>query len=203
MNRVALAAFASGLAGALLGAMLGARAVRDDACVDAEASKADSDSHALVQRVAALEHALAAASANERSLAREPRAASALDGGLPSGQAPVLEATVVDLVGKTPRPTDGTRAPAAQRGEGDRYWAQELTMRLGLSPAQTERLRAIQLDLDRQLEHADTAAGDRRPAARRALQQSAEQQLRASLAPRQLAAYEALEPRLKLYPAAN
>ena len=76
-------------------------------------------------------------------------------------------------------------------------------MRLGLTPAQTERLRSIQAALQRELAGVEGMSADKRLAARRAVQQNAERQLRSSLAPRQLAAYEALDARLKLYAGAN
>ena len=205
VNRVALAAFASGLAGALLGATFGAWAVRNEPCVDSARGGEAKDDAGLARRVEALERALASVEPPVRVLptlaANDPNAA-ALDGADLVGAGPVLEATVVDLVGKPPSARDGSRPAERELAEGDRYWAQELTMQLGLTPAQTERSRAIRVDLDRQLARAESGAPEKRSAARRALQQAAEQQLRSLLAPRQLAAYEALDARLKLYPAA-
>jgi len=202
VNRVALAAFASGLAGALLGVGFGAWAVRNEPCAEARAQLGTADGADLARRVEALEQALANVEPRVRVLAAsEPSAV--LNGADVAGAGPVFEATVVDLVGKPQAARDTARTPAREREERDRYWAQELTMQLGLTPAQTERLRAIQAELQTELAATDGMSPDKRLAARRALQQNAERQLRSSLAPRQLAAYEALDARLKLYAGAN
>ena len=202
MNRVALAAFASGLAGALLGAVFGAWAVRNEPRAEAQLNLATTDGADLARRVGALELALASVEPRVRVLAANDASAT-LDGAEVAAAGPVLEATVVDLVGKPPVARDAARASAREREERDRYWAQELTMQLGLTPAQTERLRSIQAELQHELARTEGMSTDKRLAARRALQQNAERQLRSSLAPRQLAAYEAVDARLKLYAGAN
>ena len=200
MNRVALAAFASGLAGALLGAVFGAWAVRNEPRAEANTSPVDG-TH-LASRVEALERALANVEPRVRVLAAGAPD-SAVEGADVVAAGPIFEATVVDLVGKPQVAPDSARASARDREDRDRYWAQELTMQLGLTPAQTERLRSIQAELQHELAGTEGMSIDKRMAARRALQQGAERQLRSALAPRQLAAYEALDARLKLYAGAN
>lgn len=202
VNRVALAAFASGLAGALLGSVFGAWAVRNEPRADVALEPAATHAPDLVSRVEALELALANVEPRVRVLAESDP--SAVVGATDvDARGVVFEATVIDLVGKPQVARDPARTSAREREERDRFWAQELTMQLGLTPAQTERLRSIQAELQRELAGTEGMSADRRLAARRALQQGAEQQLRSSLAPRQLDAYEALDARLKLYAGAN
>lgn len=103
---------------------------------------------------------------------------------------------------------DAERAAAqeAQRRRRDKYWADELTMRLGLTPAQTERLNAIQAQLGKDLDgvRSETADGryvsrDSRRASRQAARQRADDQLRAIFTRQQVTAYEALDAKLQLY----
>jgi hypothetical protein len=79
-------------------------------------------------------------------------------------------------------------------------------MRLGLTPAQTDRLLTIQAQLANELEQERTAVPEgafmpreKRRADRQAIRRRAEDQLRGVLAPRQLSAYEQLDDKLKLY----
>lgn len=202
MNRVALAAFASGLAGALLGAVFGAWAVRNEPRAETTLDLATTDGAELARRVGALELTLAKFEPHVRVLAANDPSAAVRSPDVAAAE-PVFEATVVDLVGKPQAARDAARASAREREERDRYWAQELTMQLGLTPAQTERLRSVQAQLQHDLAGIEGLSADKRLAARRGLQQDAERQLRSALAPRQLDAYEALDARLKLYAGAN
>lgn len=198
---MALTAFASGLAGALLGAAFGAWAVRNEPVAAARLETAANGAE-LGRRVDALELALASVEPRVRMLdANAP--SSALDGVEVAAAGPVFEATVVELVGKPQLARETARASAPEGEERDRYWAQELTMQLGLTPAQTERLRSIQAELHHALAGTEGMSADKRLVVRRTLQQDAERQLRSALAPRQLAAYEAIEARLKLYAGAR
>ncbi|HTV18752.1 MAG TPA: hypothetical protein VMG12_08780, partial [Polyangiaceae bacterium] len=117
---------------------------------------------------------------------------------------PRFEAAVIDIVDRA----DAERAAAQdeQRRRRDKYWADELTMRLGLTPAQTERLNVIQAQLGKDLDavRSETPDGryisrDSRRAARQSARQRADDQLRAIFTRQQVAAYEALDGKLQLY----
>jgi hypothetical protein len=207
--RVVSGPFISAIMGGVLGASLVVGLTRIEPSPEPQlASDAQVD---LTRRLEAVERTLASDESRVRALppnlastsipptAIEPVAVE------PAGlhlDAPTAEAALdaEDRVG---------RARAARRdGEQQReaYVTNELTLRLGLSPAQTERLRAIQAQLDRQLERERRGPADGRfppPEARRAtrdaLRIAADDQLRSVLAPRQVVAYDALAPELKLY----
>jgi hypothetical protein len=153
--------------------VFGAWAVRNEPCAGADTGQATTDGAELARRVEALEQALANVEPRVGVLAANEPSAPLADGA-----GPVFEATVIDLVGKPAAARDAARTPAREREERDRYWAQELTMQLGLTPAQTERLRAIQAELQRELDGTEGSSTDKRHAARRALQQNAERQQR-------------------------
>jgi hypothetical protein len=117
---------------------------------------------------------------------------------------PRIEPAALDVAQRS----DAERAVAqeALRRHRDKYWADELTMRLGLTPAQTERLVAIQAQLATDLDavRSETADGryvsrDSRRAARRAARLRADEQLRAIFTRQQVSAYEALDGKLQLY----
>jgi hypothetical protein len=121
---------------------------------------------------------------------------------------PVFEAAVLDIIERSGDTRDAERAVAREekQRQRDKYWAEELTMRLGLTPAQTERLLAIQAQLSRDLDHVrgETADGryvprENRRAARQAARQRADEQLRAIFTRQQVAAYEALDSKFKIF----
>jgi hypothetical protein len=120
---------------------------------------------------------------------------------------PVFEAAVLDIIERADDARGAERAVARDevRRRRDKYWTDELTMRLGLTPAQTERLSAIQAQLTKDLDRvrSETADGralrESRRAARYAVRQRADEQLRGVFTRQQVAAYEALDDRLKLY----
>ena len=121
---------------------------------------------------------------------------------------PVTSSRLVPAMLEVPEHSDSERAVAQQalRRHRDKYWAEELTMRLGLTPAQTERLLTIQAQLAKDLDavRSETTDGryvsrDSRRVARRAARQRADEQLRAIFTRQQVAAYEALDDKLQLY----
>jgi hypothetical protein len=120
---------------------------------------------------------------------------------------PVFEAAVLDIIERSDDARDAERAVVRDevRRRRDKYWTDELTMRLGLTPAQTERLSAIQAQLTKDLDRvrSETADGralrESRRAARHAVRQRADEQLRGVFTRQQVAAYEALDDKLKLY----
>lgn len=120
---------------------------------------------------------------------------------------PVFEAAVLDIIERADDTRDAERAVVRDevRRRRDKYWADELTMRLGLTPAQTERLSTIQAQLAKDLDRirSETADGralrESRRAARHTARQRADEQLRGVFTRQQVAAYEALDDKLKLY----
>lgn len=138
--------------------------------------------------------------------AGDPSPSPGLDEPLRVGS-PVFEAAVLDIIERSDDARDPERTVARDevRQRRDRYWAEELTMRLGLTPAQTERLSAIQAQLAKDLDRvrSETADGralrESRRAARHAVRQRADEQLRGVFTRQQVAAYEALDDKLKLY----
>jgi hypothetical protein len=142
-----------------------------------------------------------------------PAPASVGDPPLPAGSdelridSPVFEAAVLDIIERADDARDAERAVVRDevRRRRDKYWTDELTMRLGLTPAQTERLSAIQAQLTKDLDRvrSETADGralrESRRAARHAVRQRADEQLRGVFTRQQVAAYEALDDKLKLY----
>jgi hypothetical protein len=215
VNRIALACFGSAFAGSLLGA--GMTAWMTHAGAPATPAVPAGDSH-LAERLASVEQRLAIIEPRVRVLpglvgagaARvEPAAPSApAAADAPHVDSPVFEAAVVDIIERTEDGRDDERAAArdAKRRQRSAYWANEVTMRLGLSPAQTERLMTIETKLQDDLDAQRSTTSDGqfiprevRRDARIALRQRAEDQLRGVLEPRQLAAYESLDDKLKLY----
>jgi hypothetical protein len=217
VNRIALACFGSALAGSLLGAGFVAWVAQPGAAPSSPSAQArDSE---LSLRLASVERSLAALEPRLRLL---PGRSAADTGrvepvGLQTAQAPgddtlvdspVFEAAVVDIIGRAAEGRDGERAAAREdkRRKRTNYWANELTMRLGLSPAQTERLIAIQSKLNDELDRQRSTTSDGeyiprevRKETRIALRQRAEEQLRLVLEPRQLSAYKSLDDELRLY----
>ena len=114
---------------------------------------------------------------------------------LGAAEPPILTTAEISIVERADDARDRERVAAKEekRRQRNRYWANDLTMRLGLTPAQTERLLVIQTRLEENLDQEPNNT-----AARRLMRQTAEEQLRGVLAPRQLAAYQTLDPRLKL-----
>lgn len=221
MSRIVVASFAS----ALLGAVIGASAVAwwlspgtpasasqepSDRSPDAQAlGRADSD---LERRLAVVERALGALSARShfRGPSLEPSGSAPASSAPHPVDTPVFEAAVMDIMERAAEGRAEERAAAKdeKRRQKAQHWANELTLQLGLSPAQTETLLEIQAELDEELERErvrgnapDTpyASKEQRRAVREAARQSAERRLRALLAPPQLATYEGLDERLKLY----
>lgn len=191
MSRVFVNSFVS----AALGAVLGAGVIS----WWLSSSSTDPVSHgqdeaALEKRVAAVEHTL---STIEPAAQPIPALAATVPDPALLGVAepPVLQTAEISIVERADDARDRERIAAKEekRRQRNRYWANDLTMRLGLTPAQTERLLVIQTRLEENL-----ASEPSNPAARRLMRQTAEEQLRGVLAPRQLAAYQALDERLKL-----
>jgi hypothetical protein len=220
VNRIVLASFGSGLLGAMFGATLVVWLAHDEAPNAGEASPSAQEGAAdLERRVAAVERTLAAGEPRVRTmpsavLGAEAQAdAPASASGDPLAAAapvdsPVFEAAVLDIIERDKEGRDSQRSVARdeKRRQREQYWANELTMRLSLTPAQTDRLLTIQAQLASALEHERTATPEgefvpreKRRADRQAIRRHAEDQLRAVLAPRQLAAYEQLDDKLKLY----
>jgi hypothetical protein len=222
VSRLVLASFASAVLGALLGAGAvvwwlapGAAEPVASGVPDANARAAPAPETAdLERRLAAVEHVVSTFASRVRAA---PRAASpeppAPDpaGSMPHPvDTPVFEAAVIDILERAEEGRAEERAAAKdeKRRQKARHWANELSSRLGLAPAQTERLLEIHDDLDDELERerARTSAPDapniskeQRRAARQSAREAAERRLRALLAPHQLEAYDALDERLKLY----
>lgn len=142
----------------------------------------------------------APASASDPSAAPSPDEPVRID-------SPLFEAAVLDIIERSDDARDAERAVVRDevRRRRDKYWTDELTMRLGLTPAQTERLSAIQAQLTKDLDRvrSETADGralrESRRAARHAVRQRADEQLRGVFTRQQVAAYEALDDKLKLY----
>jgi hypothetical protein len=120
---------------------------------------------------------------------------------------PVFEAAVLDILERSEDARGAERAVVRDdvRRRHDKYWADELTMRLGLTPAQTDRLLSIQAQLAKDLDRVRSETADARAlresrrAARYAVRQRADEQLRGVFTRQQVAAYEALDDKLKLY----
>lgn len=120
---------------------------------------------------------------------------------------PVFEAAVLDILERAEEGRDSEREVrrnerARQRSE---LWANELGMRLALSPGQAAKLLEVrsrlEADLKKQRQRPPEGAPvprEQRRAATQALRESAEKQVREVLDHRQLAEYEKLAPDLKL-----
>jgi hypothetical protein len=215
VKRIAFACFGSAFAGSLIGAGLLAWMSQAGAPTASAALPGGAE---LVERLLAVESRLAAIEPRVRvqpavggaaqAVAPTTFPASATADDPAPIDSPVFEAAVVDIIARAEESRDTERAAAREDKHRQRtaYWANELTMRLGLSPAQTERLLAIQTRLEADLgrQRSTTSDGEFIPRevrveARTALRQRAEEQLRGVLAPRQLAAYDSLGDQLKLY----
>jgi hypothetical protein len=207
--RVVSASFTSALMGSVLGASLAIGLTRNEA----PGAPAPTDDHAeLGRRLDAVERALASDEPRVRVL---PPALASTSVPPPAAEPGALDPANLAFdtsgAGEAAKGDErAVRGPDARRDDNQRqrdaYVTNELTLRLGLSPAQTERLRAIQAQLDKQLERERRGPADGRfppPEARRAardgLRIAADDQLRAVLAPRQVVAYDALPADLKLY----
>jgi hypothetical protein len=200
--RVVSASFISALMGSVLGASLVVGLTRNDV---PPAPPPPADARAdLARRLDAVERALAS---DEPRVHVSPTTLASTSVPPSAGEPPALdaesEAAVLDELERPERAREPARGDRQQRED---YVTNELTLRLGLSPAQTERLRAVQSQLDQQLERErrGPASGrfpppEARRAARQALRKAADDQLRAVLAPRQVVAYDALPPELQLY----
>lgn len=121
---------------------------------------------------------------------------------------PVFEAAVRDIIERSVDARAAERAAAREekQRQRDKYWAEEVTMRLGLTPTQSERLLGIQAQLNEELDRVrdQTADGryvprETRRDARQAARQRADDQLRAILTRQQAAAYDALDTKLKIF----
>jgi hypothetical protein len=217
VKHLVLASFASALLGGMSGTSLMLWMTQRDAASEPVAAAASVGEAELGRRLELVERALAAseprvrplstalASADSETTGTEP---AALDEAPVHVESPVFEAAVRDIIDRTEDGRDDERAVARdeKRRQRDKYWVNELTMRLGLTPAQTERLITIQADLASELERERQSSAnepftprDKRRAAQRAIRQRADEQLRGALAPRQQNAYDQLNDELKLY----
>lgn len=220
MNRIVVASFASALFGAVFGASVVGWVAHNDApapdALGAGSATPGASGAELARRLDAVEQTLASTQARAHVL---PTLAAAgnpggttepagLDEAVARVDNPVFEAAVLDIIDRAEEARHAERGSAVRserRRPRNPYWANDLTMRLGLTPAQTERLVAIQNQLEQELqqqrrEPEDAAAlREKRNAERAAIRKRAEEQLRGVLAPRQLAAYETLDDQLKLY----
>jgi len=224
VSRVVVTSFASAVLGAVVGGGVVAWQLSpgEPAAVSKEAADTSATSRPggadaiqsgeLERRLAAVERALSALEARTRarSTSPEPPAPAASLGAAHPVDTPVFEAAVMDIMERAAEGRAEERAAAKdeKRRQKAQHWANELALQLGLSPAQTEALLEIQAELDDELERervrgsapeAPYATKEQRRAARDAARQSAERKLRALLAPPQLATYEGLDDRLKLY----
>lgn len=190
MSRVLVNSFAS----AALGAVLGAGAISWWLSSSTTDPASHGDEATLEKRVAAVEHTL---STIEPAAQPVPALAATVPDPSLLGvtEPPVFQTAEISIVERADDARDRERIAVKEekRRQRNRYWANDLTMRLGLTPAQTERLLAIQTRLEENLDQEPNNAS-----ARRLMRQTAEEQLRGVLAPRQLDAYQTLDPRLKL-----
>ena len=191
MSRVLVNSFASAALGAVLGAGVISWWLSSN---PADPVSHSGDEAALEKRVAAVEHTL---STIEPAAQPVPALAATVPDPALLGVAepPVFQTAEISIVERADDARDRERIAVKEekRRQRNRYWANDLTMRLGLTPAQTERLLAIQTRLEENLDQEPSNA-----TARRLMRQTAEEQLRGVLAPRQLDAYRALDDRLKL-----
>lgn len=217
MRQILLLAGACGVAGGLVGAglvlWLGARqgagaaqAPAPQPVAQAEGTPAAGAGGAdVLRRLESVERRLGALSART---APAPAAAGPAPGEPASAAIgdPVFEAAVLDVLERAEDERGSERSErrkerARQQAE---HWAQELTERLELSPQQAASLTEIRAQLQAELREQGSSADGRfvpraeRRAARAALRERAEQQLRAVLQPRQVAGYEQLGGELKL-----
>jgi hypothetical protein len=215
VKHLVAASFASALLGAMSGTGLMLWMTRNEAPPPAPAAPPEAKAD-LVRRLEAVERALATletparvvptalAAAEDEPAGNDP---SALDAPVHVDN-PVYEAAVLEIIEQADQ-SRGVQRPAAdddQRRRRSEYWVNELTMRLGLTPAQTDKLLALQSALQSDLERERRAFSEgafvpreQRRAARQAIRRRAEERLRGALAPRQQVAYEQLDDKLKLY----
>lgn len=162
----------------------------------------------LLRRLEVVERRLSALSARgspaPRSAATaepapaEPAAAAVGD--------PVFEAAVLDVLERAEDERDSERSERRKERvrQQAEHWAQTLTERLELSPQQAARATEIRAQLQAELRDQSSTIDGRfipraeRRAARAALRERAEQQLKGALQPRQVASYEQLEGELRL-----
>jgi hypothetical protein len=217
VKHLVLASFASALLGGMSGTALMLWMTQKDAALEPAVATVSVGEAELARRLELVERALAAGEPRVRgvSTALAPAGGepvgiepAALDDAPAQVDSPVFEAAVRDIIDRTEEGREGERAAAREekRRHRDKYWVNELTMRLGLTPAQTERLLTIQADLATELdrerqssENGQFTPRDKRRAAQRAIRQRADEQLRGVLAPRQQSAYDQLSDELKLY----
>jgi hypothetical protein len=216
VKHLVLASFASALVGGMSGTGLMLWMTRNEPAPAPSTPVASAESSAeLARRLTALERTLTAVErpvrAGPTTLAEtgnatdEPRV---LDDPPVAVGSPVFEAAVLDIIDRAEedRALQRSATRDARKQRRSERWSNEVTMRLGLTPAQTETLRAIEAELDSGLERERRASTegpfvprDQRRAARQAIRQHAERRLRATLAPPQQAAYDELDDTLKLY----
>jgi hypothetical protein len=217
VKHLVLASFASALVGGMSGTGLMLWMTRDEPASLPSTPVVSAESSAeLAKRLTALERTLAAV---ERQGQVGPTALATDDAPPADGSpvlddppvavgSPVFEAAVLDIIDRAEEDRELQRSATrdARKQRRSEHWANEVTMRLGLTPAQTETLRAIEAELDSRLERERRASTegpfvprDQRRAARQAIRQHAERRLRGTLAPPQQAAYDELDDKLKLY----
>lgn len=220
MRQTLLLAGACGLAGGLAGATLvhwlGARGDAGTGPVPlpaplapARAADAAGESQAeVLRRLDAVERRLSAL-ALRGSLAARPAGAAAPAPEEPAAAGvgdPVFEAAVLDVLERAEDERDSERSErrkerARQQAE---HWAQALTERLELSAEQAAQVTEIRAQLQAELRDQSSGGDGRfvpraeRRAARAALRERAEQQLKGVLLPAQAARYEELEGELRL-----
>ena len=227
MRRTVLVAVGSGLVGGLAGAAAAIVVLRgpetsngvtvgsaEREIAERGTGSAPTDAHVL-GRLERVERAL------QRFESRRPAAgiealAQRADGREPSAQpaaaeiavleAPAFEAAVLDILERAEEDRDSERdVRRNERAERQaEHWSNELTTRLSLTAAQASKARDIRNRLVTELrEQRDKEASafvprEQRRTAREALRKDAERELRALLAPSQVARYEELEGELKL-----
>lgn len=217
VKHLVFASFASALLGGMSGTGLMLWMTQNEAGPEPAAAMASVSEAELSRRLELVEQALAAGEPRERvvstalaSAGGEPAGTEppVIDDAPASATGPVFGAALHDVAGTGNDARDGERAAARdeKRRRRDLDWVNELTMRLGLTPAQTERLLGIQSrlasELERQRPSSDPGSAiprDRLRTARQAIRLQADRELRGVLAPRQQAAYDQLNDELKLY----
>ena len=223
MRQALLLASISGLAGGLAGAGIVAWLGSSESSPAApiaqplasaprasEAAAGGSDT-AVLRRLEAVERALSVLQTRSASPTGAAAAAEPVAGAQPVTTTapvvdPVFEAAVLDVLERAEQDRDSERSE--RRTERTRqqaeHWAQQLTLQLRLSPQQADRLLQIRTQLTANLREQSAAAQgrfvsrDERRAATAALREHAEQQLKATLDPQQVAQYDQLEDELKL-----
>jgi hypothetical protein len=224
MNRAWLLAGSSALIGGVAGAAVATRYLTEDAASTAGAPAAAAqelgaagrsapDAQQLASRLEALERSLR--ELEHRQTSPPPHVpVTAASAGMPEPAPilaapadPVFEAAVLDIIERAEEGRDSERDTkrderARERAEA---WANELTMRIGLSPAQTARLVEIQTQLRDELRarRSDAPTGkyiskEQRRAAVQAVRLRAEQDLREVLEPNQANEYDKLDSQLKI-----